>query len=79
MTDFEFIALSEQDKIDVLSTSICITLNHDVFTRLFLVDAFFVEAFYDINHTLLTTITFSSTVILPKMYLDMIVLDDLLR
>jgi len=79
MTDFEFTALSEEDKVEILSTSVFIALNNDVFAILFLVDGFFVEAFYDINQSLLTTITFSSTAILPKKYLDMIILDDLLR
>jgi hypothetical protein len=79
MTDFEFTALSEQDKVEVLSTSVFIALNNDVFAILFLVDEFFVEAFYDINQNLLATTTFSSSSILPKKYLDMIVLDDLLK
>jgi len=79
MTDFEFTALSEYDKVEVLSTSVFIAMNHDVLAILFLVDEFFVEAFYDINENLLDTTTFSSSVILPKRYLDMIFLDDLLK
>lgn len=79
MSDFEFTALSDQDKVEVLSTSVFITMNNDVYSALYLVDEFFVEAFYDINKDLLKTTTFSSSAILPKMYLDMIVLNDLLR
>jgi hypothetical protein len=79
MTDFEFTALSRQDKVEVLSTSDFIALNNHVFAILFLVDDFFVEACYDIHLNLLATTTFSSSTVLPKTYLDMIVLDDLLR
>ena len=79
MTDYEFSALSEEGKVEVLSTSIFIAISKDAIAILFLVENFFVEAFYDVDQNLLMTITYSSSLILPMRYLDLIVLDDLLK
>lgn len=79
MTDYEFTALSDQDKVEVLSTSVFIAISEEIFAILFLVDNFFVEAFYDIDQHLLMTTTYSSSGILPDRYFNLIILDDLLK
>jgi hypothetical protein len=77
MTDFEFIALPEQDRIRLLSTAYYIATSEEVPAMLFLVDQFFVEVFCDIDGKLLTTITYSSSAILPDQYLDLVNLDEI--
>ena len=77
MTDLEFTVLSQQEKIEVLSTAFFITSNQQIPTLLFLVEDFFVEALYDLRGNVLTTITYSSSAILPESFLDLITLSDL--
>jgi len=77
MTDLEFTVLSQQEKIEVLSTAFFIASNQQIPTLLFLVEDFFVEALYDLRGNVLTTITYSSSAILPESFLDLITLSDL--
>lgn len=77
MTDFEFMALSEQDRIRLLSTADYIAKSEEVPAMLFLVEQFFVEVFCDIDGNLLTAITYSSSAILPDQYLDWVNLDEI--
>jgi len=77
MTDLEFTVLSQQEKIEVLSTAFFIASNQQIPTLLFLVEDFFVEALYDLRGNVLTTITYSSSAILPESFLDLITLTDL--
>ena len=77
MTDLEFTVLSQQEKIEVLSTAFFIASNQQIPTLLFLVEDFFVEALYDLRGNVLTTITYSSSAILPESFLDLISLSDL--
>lgn len=77
MTDIQFTALSQQEKIKVLSRAFFIALNDQIPTMLFLVEDFFVEALYDFRGNVLTTITYSSSAIVPEVFLDLIALNDL--
>ncbi|MGN7203797.1 hypothetical protein ACTHQF_05940 [Pedobacter sp. SAFR-022] len=77
MTDLEFTVLSQNEKIRVLSTASFIATNDQIPTLLFLVEDFFVEAFYDVRGNVLSTITYSSSAILPEVFLDLIALNDL--
>jgi hypothetical protein len=77
MTDFEFIALPEQDRIKLLSTAYYIATSEEETAILFLVDQFFVEVFCDLDGNLITTITYSSSSILPDQYLDLVNLDEI--
>lgn len=77
MTDLEFTVLSQQEKIEILSTAFFVASNEQIPTMLFLVEDFFVEALYDLRGNVLTTITYSSSAILPDSFLDLISLSDL--
>jgi hypothetical protein len=77
MTDFEFTALAEQDKIRVLSHAYYLATSEEAPAMLFLVDHFFVEVICDIDGNLLTTITYSSSSILPDQYLDLVNLSEI--
>lgn len=79
MTDFEFTALPERTRIMVLSTAYYIATSDEVPAMLFLVDDFFVEVICYVEGNLLTTITYSSSAILPEYYLDLINVDELIN
>ncbi len=77
MTDFEFIALPEQARIEILSTAYYIATSEEVPAMLFLLDQFFVKVFCDLDGNRLTTITYSSSSILPDQYLNLVNLDEI--